>query len=215
MTAALLLDLDGTLLDSAPGILACARAAVTAMGVTCPPDEDMRWMIGPPLRPSFTRLLGGPDRVEDCIALYRTLYAVEGVAAARPFDGIAAALEALATLGPLYVCTSKMTAFARDMIDRHGLTALFAGVHGADPAGALDDKATLMAWMIGDYGLTPDRCVMIGDRAEDVRAGAGHGMSTVGVLWGYGDAAELADATTLCAAPQDLAATVKAVLSAG
>lgn len=212
MTTALFLDLDGTLLDSAPGIVACARAAVMAMGVACPSEAEIRWMIGPPLRPSFTRLLGGPERVEDCIAHYRALYASEGMATARPFEGIGAALEELAVLGPLYVCTSKMTTFARDMIDRAGFGRFFTGVHGADPAGALDDKAALMGWMIKEYGLSPDHCVMIGDRAEDVRAGHAHGLATIGVLWGYGDAAELAQATTLCAAPGELATTAAGLL---
>lgn len=212
MTAALLLDLDGTILDSAPGILACARATLSAMGADCPTEAEMRWMVGPPLRPSFARLLGGTARVEEAVERYRALYATQGVAAARPFAGMAAALEALAALGPLYVCTSKMTAFARDMIDRNDLTRLFAGVHGADPAGAHDDKAALMGWMIDAYALSPDRCVMIGDRAEDVRAGLAHGLATVGVLWGYGDAAELSEAAALCAAPQALAETTAQVL---
>jgi len=212
MTAALLLDLDGTILDSAPGILACARATLAAMGADCPPEAEMRWMVGPPLRPSFARLLGGTARVEEAVELYRALYATEGVAAALPFAGIEPALQALATLGPLHVCTSKMTAFARDMIDRNALGRHFASVHGADPAGAHDDKAALMGWMIGEYGLSPNRCVMIGDRAEDVRAAAAHGLPTIGVLWGYGDAAELNEAIALCSAPEALAETVARVL---
>jgi phosphoglycolate phosphatase len=214
VAAALLLDLDGTILDSAPGILACARATLAEMGADGPPADAMGWMVGPPLRPSFARLLGGTARVEEAVARYRTLYAAQGVAAARPFAGMEAALEALATHGPLYVCTSKMTAFARDMIARNGLTRHFAAIHGADPAGAHDDKAALMGWMIDAYGLSPDRCVMIGDRAEDVRAGAAHGLATVGVLWGYGDAAELEEATALCAAPEGLAKTVARLLLA-
>ena len=56
--ALLLIDLDGTLVDPAPGIVGSCRYALEAMGRTAPPHGEMLWIIGPSLRQSFAILLG-------------------------------------------------------------------------------------------------------------------------------------------------------------
>ena len=76
----LLLDLDGTLVDPARGVTGSIRTAMAAMGRPVS-DTDLGWVIGPPLRQSFATLLGGPERVEEAVALYRAAFAETGLEA--------------------------------------------------------------------------------------------------------------------------------------
>ena len=209
--ASLLFDLDGTIADSAPGILSCLRATLEDFGAAPPADADLTWVIGPPLHVIAERLLGGPERVEACVAAYRKLYAEEGLQAAEPFAGVADELRRLRAAGHvLFVCTSKITPFAEQIVGRFGLSELFAGVHGASPTAAADDKVGLAARIVRDHGLDTADAWLIGDRREDVRAGRANGLLTVGVLWGYGSEEELSEAGAhrLCAAPAGLSAAV-------
>lgn len=58
---AILVDLDGTIYDSAPGSIGSFQHALRCLGAECPPDEDLTWVVGPPLRRSFPKLIG-PDQ---------------------------------------------------------------------------------------------------------------------------------------------------------
>lgn len=213
--AALLFDLDGTIADSAPGIVTCARTALAEFGACPPPEADLRWLIGPPLRASMERLLGGPEHVEACVAAYRRHYAETGLLTVEPFGGVADELRRLREAGhELIVCTSKMTRFAEPIIDRFGLTDLFAGIYGAEP-GHDEAKSALAARIVAQHRLDPNRACLIGDRREDIRAGHENGLATVGVLWGYGGRDELVEAGAhrLCETPASLSADLHALLN--
>jgi len=214
--ASLLLDLDGTIADSAAGILSCLRATLGEFGAAPDPDADLSWIIGPPIHAIAERLLGGPEQVEACVASYRRRYAQEGLSTVEPFPGIADELRRLRSADhELFICTSKITPFAEQIVGRFGLTALFAGVYGADPNAGADDKVRLAARIVREHGLDPANACLIGDRREDVRAGRDNGLLTVGALWGYGSAEELsaAGAHRLCERPVDLAATVQSLFA--
>lgn len=95
----ILLDLDGTLIDPAPGILGCCRQALEALGCPAGADEDLRWVIGPPLRASFARLLGGRGDPEAAVRLYRARYGETGLFEAAVYPGVIEALAALEARG--------------------------------------------------------------------------------------------------------------------
>jgi|SRR5579859_1823022 len=205
--AAILLDLDGTLIDPAPGILGCCREALEALGCPAPAEADLRWVIGPPLRESFARLLDGRGDPEEAVRLYRARYGETGLFEAAVYPGVLEALAALRALGStLLVCTSKARPFAERIVAHFGLAPYLAGVYGAELDGRLEDKGDLIAHLLEAEGLAPEAACMVGDREHDMRAAARHGMARIGVLWGYGDAAELrgAGATTLIASPAEL-----------
>jgi phosphoglycolate phosphatase len=200
----LLFDLDGTLCDNFPGIAACIRRALMQLGHPAPPDATLRACVGPPLRSSFAHLLGTDDAalVERAVTLYRERYAAEGWRENSAYPGIGAALATLHARGArLFLCTVKPEVYARRILAHFGLAAHFRRVYGPDLAGPLDDKAQLMAALIEREGVVPAAAAMIGDRAADVAAAKAHGMPAVGVLWGYGSAAELAGADLLVDAP--------------
>jgi phosphoglycolate phosphatase len=209
----ILVDLDGTLTDPAAGIIGAVRHAVAAAGIEPPPAEELRWVIGPPLRQSFPRILGDACDVEGAVAAYRAHYGAGGLFDAAVYDGIFDALDSLRALpARLLVCTAKPEVTATRVLEHFGLIGHFDRVYGPDWDGRLDDKGDLIDHMLMIERFDPGNAVMIGDRGSDVRAAARHGIPTVGVLWGYGDRDELADAAALCADPRELAAMVRGVL---
>lgn len=210
MAPTLLLDLDGTLTDPAPGILAGARAALTSLGREIPPDHDLLSMIGPPIRVSFRQMLGPDGDVEEAVRLYRAYVAERGLKEASVYPGIFEALAELreAYAGRLFICTAKSQPFAQATADHFGFSPYLAGVYGAHLDGQFEDKADLIAHMIPAVGIDPSTAIMVGDRSYDMLAARKNGLNALGVLWGYGSKAELSEAGAhaLCAAPVDLAA---------
>jgi phosphoglycolate phosphatase len=207
---AILFDLDGTLVDSEPGIVASCRAALRALGHRGD-GLAVSDLIGPPLEEVMATVLArlGDDRVDAAVAAYRAHYGAEGLMATTAYPGVAAALERLASRGiPLFVATSKRTVFAERILANLGLVGRFAAVHGSEPGGAVDVKAELIADLMSRRGLRAERCLMVGDRRQDVAGARANGMAAVGVLWGYGDRAELAEAGAqrILAEPAELVA---------
>lgn len=206
---AILLDLDGTLVESAPGIRDSCRAALQALGHAPPLQLDMDGLIGPPIEEIMRILLAryGDDRVAEGVAAYRADYGERGLFGTTLYDGIADALTVMRQAGArLFIATSKRRRFAVRIIDHLGLIAMFEAIHGSEDGGALDRKPELLAHIIAQHSLAPDRCVMVGDRKYDVTGARANGMRSVGVLWGYGSRAELeqAGASALIAHPAEL-----------
>jgi phosphoglycolate phosphatase len=211
--ATLLLDLDGTLTDNFAGISRSILHALAKLGAGVASDVELKSCVGPPLRHSFARLLNTEDSVliERALALYRERYAVEGWRENAVYAGIDAALAALDARGHrLLLCTSKPQVYAERIVAHFGLARHLDAVYGAELGGRLDDKAELMAALLSAEQLEPERCVMIGDRAQDMRAAHAHRVDTLGVLWGYGSREELvgAGARALVGAPGKLLTAV-------
>ena len=203
----LLLDLDGTLVDPASGILACCRYAFERMGRPIPSEQDLRWIIGPPIRTTFSELLQGHGEVEEAVAYYRQLYSEWGLTQAELYPGIPEMLSKRRDDGTrLFLCTSKARDFAIRVARHFGFHSLLVGVYGSELDGRFDDKGDLIEHLLEVERLDPNDACMVGDRAHDVRAAARHGIPTVGVLWGYGSLEELtaAGAETIIERPAEL-----------
>jgi phosphoglycolate phosphatase len=212
---AILVDLDGTIYDSAPGIIGSYQHTLRCLGAECPPVEDLTWVVGPPLRRSFPKLIGPGDDVEEAVSLYREHYWANGLLGGTVYHGMREALTALYALpARLFVCTAKPVGSAEKIVEHFGLEHLFERVYGADLEGKFDDKGLLIEHIIGVEQIEPGRMVMIGDRANDMLAATRHAIPAVGALWGYGSEKELveAGANVLCASPSDLAATITQLL---
>lgn len=188
----LLLDLDGTLVDPADGIIGCLRHALASFGVFRPEAEDLRWVIGPPIRESFRQLLDGRGEVEEAVRLYRERYSQWGLYRAAVYPGVIEALAGHRARGTrLLLCTAKTRGFAHRVVDHFGLSPLLSGLYGSELDGRFEDKAELIAHLLEAEGLQPPEVCMVGDRKHDVIAAAKHGIPTIGVLWGYGGREEL------------------------
>jgi phosphoglycolate phosphatase len=134
----------------------------------------------------------------------------------RPWcAGIPEALEALQAAGcRLIVATAKPHRFARPILQHFGLAKRFRASHGPELDGTRDAKADLIAFILVEEGLPVDAALMVGARALDVEAAAGHGIPSLAAAWGYGSRAELraAGATAICETPGVLAGLVLATL---
>jgi phosphoglycolate phosphatase len=208
-----LLDLDGTLTDSAPGILNCLRYALDAMGVEHPDDATIRTFLGPPLAVTFREHFAMSDAdVDLAIALYRERYHDIGLFENDVYPGIPELLGSLGDAGlPVAVATSKPTYSATRILEHFGLARHFCFIGGSDLEGVRHDKAAVIAHTMAELALlslpsTADALLMVGDREHDVQGARVHGIDTIGVLWGYGDAEELlgAGAVALAESPVEL-----------
>ena len=138
----LLFDLDGTITDPAKGIIGSVIHALETLGVEAPRFEALHWTIGPPLRASFRRLLGGEARVEEALEIYRSRYRDGAMFEATLYAGIAQAIAALAREGySLVLATSKPHVFARPILAHFALDQHFAAIHGAELDGAMTTRA--------------------------------------------------------------------------
>ncbi|MDQ8729315.1 HAD hydrolase-like protein [Bradyrhizobium sp. LHD-71] len=212
-----LLDLDGTLIDSQPGILASCLAALRALGHE--PDEalDIRSIIGPPIDDIMRVLLQayGDDRVDDAVAAYRQHYGETGFLGSEPYPGIGSFLEEMRQAGlRIYLATSKRETFASRILHHLGFATYFDGIHGSVPGGALDHKPELLAHVLSQHNLLPDQSLMVGDRRYDISGAHAVGIRGLGVLWGYGtrDELETAGADQLVESTTDLAPAVLATV---
>jgi phosphoglycolate phosphatase len=211
-----LLDLNGTLIDSCPGIQASCVVALRALGHEPAEGFDVRAEIGPPLEEILAKLLRayGDDRLSEAVLIYRQHYGESGYLGSALYGVIADALEQMKRAGlRLYLATSKRELFARRILEHLKLADLFDGIHGSAPGGERDHKPELLAYVVAQHGLDPSRSVMVGDRRYDVAGARAVGMRSLGVLWGYGDREELvtAGADGVIHSPSDLARTVIAM----
>ena len=205
----LFFDLDGTLTDNYEGIAGCIVHALAGLDKAAPATAELQACIGPPLRHNFARLLQTDDSamIERALALYRERFDVDGWRENIPYPGIHDVLRTLADRGfRMFVCTSKPHRYATRIVEHFELEPFFEEVYGPDLAGKLDDTRDLLKHAIAEHAnsaraIDPAHSVMIGDRAQDIRAGLASNMRTLGVLYGYGSAGELADAGAngLCA----------------
>ena len=192
---AVIFDLDGTLVDSGRGIRNSFVVAFEEMGLTPPSPELVE--IGPPIAQTLKRLLGAEaQRYDEALSIYRKHYALRGVFEASLYPGILEMLRGLSQKGfRLAVATAKLDSFAKILLEDLGASEFFEGrIYGSGPKGEFSDKAELVELVLREQGFDPVHSVMVGDRSHDVRAAKMNGMKSVGVLWGYGSAAELRDA---------------------
>src|SRR3954468_2372622 len=206
-----LFDLDGTLVDSTPGIWASVRVAAAELGLPEPTPDQLTQMVGPPLQDGFALVLGvPPDDVPRAVAAYRAHYGAGALLDVDVYKGIPELLGTLSGDGAtLAVATSKPEPFAVRVLEHTGLRPFFASVHGATLDGTVRHKDQVVAAALAAH---PDgeRPVLIGDRAHDVLGAAAHGLPCIGAGWGPAPPGELAAAGA--AAIADTPADVHAAL---
>jgi phosphoglycolate phosphatase len=213
-----LLDLDGTLIDSQPGIVASCLAALRALGHD--PDEalDVKRAIGLPLEDMLRALLQvhGDDRIGEAVVAYRQHYGESGLLGSEPYPGIGDALQKMRRAGlRIYLATSKREVFARRILEHLELAIYFDGIYGSVPGGKLDHKPELLAHILSEQDILASHSLMVGDRRYDIVGAHAVNMRGLGVLWGYGsrDELEAAGADQLVKLTADLARVVLLMLN--
>jgi phosphoglycolate phosphatase len=196
-----LLDLDGTIIDSAPGIVAGMRRAFAEVGDEVPDDEVLRSWIGPPVLHMLERELGarGPDVVARANGAFREYFDTTGAHETTVFPGMADALAGMHGDGAgAVVVTHKPLPLAQVALAEHDLDHLVRSIHAPPSASTWVPKEELFAAALSAFQAYA--VVAAGDRGGDVVAAAVHGVPSVGVTWGYGTADELREAGAACLA---------------
>jgi len=206
-----LFDLDGTIIDSAPGIVQSIAHTLRAMDRPVPPMKELLHWVGPPLPQSFESRGGiEPDRVDEAVSIYREQYLNVGAYDAKIFDGMGAILRDLRAEGRhLAIATSKPTTPATLMLEHFTLVPYFSVI-----AAAADDESRGEKHLIIDDALTglanlgidPSRVLMVGDRIHDIEGARQHGIPCAIVRWGYGTSDEWAHAEHQIDTPRQLRA---------
>ncbi len=189
MTSSVLLDFDGTLVHTAPGILAGFRKTLADAGVSAIEAIDER-VIGPPLLATLKRLTGLESLVEleRLAAAFRATYDTDGTLGAEAFEGLDEVLAAFeAERWRAFVVTNKRQLPARAIATRLGLLARFEHLYSLD---SLDPpaprKAVLVAHVLEERNIHRGTAVMVGDSVEDAEAAAANGLPFIAVTYGYG-----------------------------
>jgi phosphoglycolate phosphatase len=200
-------DLDGTLTDPKPGITRSIQYALRKLDRPVPSEDELAWCIGPPLRGSLAKLLGGDDLADTALSLYRERFGDIGIFENEVYPGIEDTLSVLAgSSRRLFVATSKPVVYAERIIDHFKLAPYFERVFGSELDGRRSDKTELLGYALREAGVDPMQAIMIGDRSHDMIGARNNAMTAVGVLYGYGSEQELlgAGAHHVCATPQAL-----------
>jgi len=202
---ALIFDLDGTLTDSKPGIVACLRKVLDAhkLGDQGPLER----FVGPPVETWAAELLpdGSQEARADLVLEYRACYDREGWNNNSVYAGVREMLTRLHGEGfRLYVCTSKQEHFAVRILDLFELSEFFTAIYGDKAEYTSHHKADLLATLLRDCALEPATSWMIGDRSYDIEAARANGMGAIAAAWGYGSVEEWALADEVAASPDEV-----------
>ena len=204
-----LFDLDGTLTDPGEGITNSVAYALRQFGIENTDRTQLYKFIGPPLKESFIKYYGFSDQqAEEAVAQYRVYFAPKGLFENKVYPGVPQLLAQLRAKGyKLLLATSKPEGFAVQILEHFGLLEYFDVAAGATMDGSRVAKADVIAYALQKAGVTDrTRAVMVGDRLHDVEGAKAQGLACIGVLYGYGDAAELtaAGAAHLAATPAEV-----------
>ncbi|MCR5737350.1 MAG: HAD hydrolase-like protein [Eubacterium sp.] len=193
----IIFDLDGTIIDSAQGILNSAMYALHKMGIEDVERDSLYSFIGPPLRDSFRTFFKMNDEdSKKAVDYYREYYREKGVLEVSIYDGIAEVLKTLKQQGKqVMMGTSKPEIFARRIADHLDIAQYFDVIAGGDLEGKRDDKVSVLNYGLEQLGNPgSEEILMVGDRKFDVLGAAKLGIDTLGVLYGFGEQEELEQA---------------------
>ncbi len=195
----ILFDLDGTLIDSGPGITKSVAYALDKQNIKVEDLTELYCFVGPPLMDSFMEFYQMTEtQARKAVADYREYYRPKGMYDNKVYDGIPKVLEELKEAGKtLIVTTSKPEEMAKPILEKAGLAKYFELIAGS----LMDEKRTKKSEVI-DYALETlglceqdkKRIVLVGDRKYDVLGAGSLGIDCIGVLFGFGSRKELEEA---------------------
>jgi len=189
----ILFDLDGTLVDSKPGIFGAIRYTFHELHLPQLSEEEMDRFIGPSIGSSFRNVCGFSDeQTEQAIALFRTYYQEKGLYECMLYPGLTGLLQMLKEENrKIALSTKKPEIFARQILADKGILSYFDAISGAEYADQTDHKDYIVRRAAQRLGLPVSDCVLLGDTRFDCIGASMVGMDCIGVLYGYGTWQEL------------------------
>jgi phosphoglycolate phosphatase len=194
MATDILFDLDGTLIDSSPGILASFGRVLAAHGLQ-PAVPLEACLIGPPLATTLRKVSGLGDIGDEAllgrlVEAFKQDYDTAGYRTTEVFPGVAAGLAQLAGAGArLFIVTNKRLVPTRRIVEALGLAQLFAGIHTRDESEPpAPSKSAVTQRIIALHGIDRGHACFVGDSDEDAAAAHENGLTFIHAVYGYGAA---------------------------
>lgn len=185
---AAIFDVDGTLLDTAEGVLSSVKYAIESCGLPVLPEEELNTFIGPPIQNSLMRHYGmEKEEAQRVTEVFRERYKGEDLLKAVPYEGIYQVFEELKNNGvKLAAATYKRQDYARRILEHFGFNRYTEILYGADSHNKLKKKDIIEKCM-ADMGIRDhSQAVMIGDSDNDALGAEALGMDFIGVTYGFG-----------------------------
>jgi phosphoglycolate phosphatase len=205
----ILFDLDGTIVDSAPGITATLAYMFEQLGKPIPTPSELLRYVGPPLLDSFRDLAGfTPEESARALEIYREKYLNVGAYDATQYPGVGLVLKAVHESPlPMSLATSKPETPATLILEHFNLARYFDIITGASDDEVRSAKKDVVAEALirlAAMGADVSRPVLVGDREHDVHGAAANNVPTIFVDWGYGSVAEQAGSVAVVKTPEEL-----------
>jgi pyrophosphatase PpaX len=184
---AILFDLDGTLVDTVPFILAATRHAFEQYGL-CPTDDQWISGIGTPLRAQIASFARRPEDVDMLVARYREFWVTNHDRMTRTFPGTLEVLDTLTAGGhPIGVVTAKTEEGALRTLRHTGLLRYMQAIVGADTCLRCKPDPEPVQVALARLERAPSEALLVGDSPHDIAAARAAGVRAVGVLHGACD----------------------------
>lgn len=206
----LFFDFDGTIADSAPGIIGALHYTMQEMQLPDKSDAEFQAFIGPVLTESLHQYYPQLDdaTVVQAVKTFQVYYQRQGWREMTIYPTIPAALKSLQDAGyQLNVASAKPEVILKQVLPYYHLAQYFTGVYGATLDESIrSSKTAVLAYALEETGATPATSLMIGDRDNDVQGGHANGLRVLGVTYGFGSRAELiaTGADAIVATPEAL-----------
>ena len=187
---AALIDLDGTINDSKPGIIETFEKVFESYGMEV---DDIDRFIGPPLKSTFKNIFEGDEqKASEATDLFRSIYENEGMYNYRVYDGIGSLIEKLHAGGiKVFLATSKLEEIAVKLIEREGLSGFFTDMAGSTIDDSRSEKVQIIEYLLEKHSLSKQSTVMIGDRRHDAIGASKAGIDCIMVGYGYAPKGEI------------------------
>jgi len=187
-------DLDGTLVDTAPDLIAALNHVLGREGLPPVPLKSARNMIGAGARKLIERglelegLTMTTDDISRLMKDFIAYYAAHIADASRPFEGLEAALDDLEAQGFRFaVCTNKLEWLSKLLLEKLDLSRRFAAICGADTFGVSKPDPTILRQTVARAGGQLPEAIMVGDAGPDIGVARRAGIPVIGVAFGYTD----------------------------
>ena len=180
-------DMDGTLVDSSPGILNGHKFTNVQMGRPEPTDKDLEGIIGGPLLDTYINKFNFAEtEARKAVEIYRKRYAEKGLFEAHLYDGMKNTLQELKQQGfKLAVATLKAEIFAKQMLENMGVADLFDVIHGVDLNDSIT-KSGLVNLCLKELNVNKENAILVGDSVHDFLGAKESGVGFVAALYGFG-----------------------------
>lgn len=185
----ILFDMDGTLIDSGPGVMRCIKHALTFYGINDAPESELKKCVGPPLSDTFGNRFKLPEtEIMRAIEIYREEYHKGGIFECTLYPGIVDCLKTLNDKGfKCFVTSSKHDKACRIITDHFGITDLFYDIVGSSADASRETKTEVLE---ACFTLHPDikkeESVLIGDTVYDAKGAEECNLDFIGVTYGFG-----------------------------